>query len=199
MTDAQAYVQTMIDTCEGISAKDAAEKAGLSLSKKGDRYWSQCFLHDDKTASLVFYPDGRYHCFSCKASGDAVQLYRQMYNIPAVDAAKLLMSLFGLIAPSPTERQSAPIKPKASPLKLKETVERTRENRVDKLLRLKRTALEQINTIESKPTIGEGDRQKVFDLVGVVSSADVMLALIDSMTPAELVQWVSEGASINDL
>ena len=200
MTDAQAYVQALIESCKSISAKDAAERAGLALTQKGDRYWSKCFnKHTDKTESLVFYPDGRYYCFSCRASGDAVYLYQQMYNLPAVDAAKRLMSVFGMSPQSPTDVSASPIKPTVTAAQLKETVERTREKQVDKLLRLKRTAQNQIETIESKPILSESDRQKVFHLVGIMSSADVMLALIDAMTPADLAQWVAEGASIDGI
>jgi len=79
-----------------ISAKEAAERAGLVLARKGSRFWTCCPLHGEKTASLMFNEDGSWHCFGCNKGGDAIQLYAEMNDLGNFDAAVLLAQDFGI-------------------------------------------------------------------------------------------------------
>ncbi len=63
-----------------ISAADVARAAGLTLHRKGSRLWACCPLHREKTPSLCFYPDGKFHCFGCQAHGDAADLYKALHG-----------------------------------------------------------------------------------------------------------------------
>lgn len=63
-----------------IPAADVARAAGLTLTRKGTRLWACCPLHREKTPSMCFYPDGRYHCFGCSAHGDAADLYQALHG-----------------------------------------------------------------------------------------------------------------------
>ena len=58
---------------------EIAKRIGLEAQKKGGSWVASCPLHEDKTPSLSISPhkgrSGLWHCFSCGASGDAIELY----------------------------------------------------------------------------------------------------------------------------
>ena len=59
-----------------------------------------CAAHDDTDPSCHIYPDGRFHCFSCGASGDAVDFYALLKGIePGLDAAYALAEEFSIVLP----------------------------------------------------------------------------------------------------
>lgn len=195
--DKLKHPHMLFQICRMISAKEAAERAGLYLKKHGSRYWANCFLHDDKTPSLAFFEDGGFYCFSCHAGGDAVKLYELLYSLPPTDAAKRLLTDFGLAEPSKDDAKATPIKPRMTAADLQETVETIRERGIDELLVIKRKALKQIDIIEQNSDLSENDRQKVMDLEGIVGLADHQIAKIETLSPGDLVAWVAGGASIN--
>jgi hypothetical protein len=187
---------TIFDTCKDISAKDAADKAGIKLKKSGGKYWANCFMHTDKTPSMAFYDIGSFYCFSCKAGGDAVTLYKLLYGLSPVDAAKRLLSDFGrssehLAARPPVKRITA--------YQIKDATELIKERRISELLATKRMAQSQIDLIEQKGNLSEEEQQKVFELVAVTSAADSLIARLDLYPPAELVEWAAKGAKFNDI
>lgn len=61
----------------------------VDLKRKGfldNPYWiGLCPFHDDHNPSFVVYPT-RYKCFSCGASGDAIQFYRDHYGMSFTEA-----------------------------------------------------------------------------------------------------------------
>lgn len=58
---------------------------------ESNKRWAVCPFHDDKKPSLYLYPAERgYYCFSCSASGDAIDLVRKLYNYSFQDAVKHL-------------------------------------------------------------------------------------------------------------
>ena len=188
---------TWFDVGKGISAKDAADRIGIPLKQHGIRHVAKCFLHDEKTASLTFYDDGRFYCFSCKASGDAVELYKLYYKLDSSAAAKQLLADFGLSEPAP----GAPIARTKQPTAkdLQDSVEMVRERKVNELLTIKRKAEDQLILIEKKPVLNDAEKDKLYKLVATVSAAKELIARLDMLEPADLVKWVSEGASIDDL
>ena len=58
---------------------EIAKRLGLEAQKKGRSWVASCPLHEDKTPSLSISPhkgrSGLWHCFSCGASGDAIELF----------------------------------------------------------------------------------------------------------------------------
>ncbi len=188
---------TWFDVGKGISAKDAADRIGIPLKQHGIRHVAKCFLHDEKTASLTFYDDGRFYCFSCKASGDAVELYKLYYKLDSSAAAKQLLADFGLSEPAP----GAPIARTKQPTAkdLQDSVEMVRERKVNELLTIKRKAEDQLILIEKKPVLNDAEKDKLYKLVATVSAAKELIARLDMLEPADLVKWVSEGASIDGI
>ena len=86
----------LFEACRSIPAHEVAERAGLRLARRGSRYWACCPLHGERTASLCFFPDGRWKCFGCNAGGDAVALYAALHTLAPLEAARVLATEFGL-------------------------------------------------------------------------------------------------------
>ncbi len=63
------------------------------LRKVGQRWVGLCPFHAEKSPSFsVNAGDGLYHCFGCKASGDAITFLRQIEHMDFVDAVESLAS-----------------------------------------------------------------------------------------------------------
>ena len=73
-----------------LNATDIAIQAGLSLKKNGTRFWTCCPLHGEKTPSMCFFPDGKFHCFGCGAHGDAADLYAALNGVPLAEALRIV-------------------------------------------------------------------------------------------------------------
>lgn len=41
----------------------------LGVQQKGRRVVIRCPIHNEKSGSMVIYPDGSYYCFGCQAHG----------------------------------------------------------------------------------------------------------------------------------
>ena len=76
-------MQTVVD------AATVARNAGLDLRRNGSRLWTCCPIHGEKTASMCFFPDGRFHCFGCGADGDAADLYAALHGVPLAEALRI--------------------------------------------------------------------------------------------------------------
>lgn len=81
---------SLIEQAKRIPASAIAKEYGVTLIRRGPRYWACCPLHTDQHPSMCFYPDGSWHCFSCSAGGDSVALLASMMNLSQYDAAKLI-------------------------------------------------------------------------------------------------------------
>lgn len=183
---------TAFVACKAISVKDAADKAGLHLAQKGNKYWTNCPLHDDKTASLAVYDDGRgWYCFSCHAGGDAVKLYELLYNLSPVDAAKRLMADFAL---------SADYAPSGSidDYRLKQAY-KTRDKRCQELIDLCMTI--DLDLGKAKSALDDPNDQSLTDTIKQIDSIkrDIMAMFdrLNGMTDDALLEWVDKGASID--
>jgi len=181
----------LFDACKSIQASDAAERAGLTLKQRGTRYWSRCFMHEDKTESLVFYDDGRFYCFSCKASGDAVNLYELLYNLSATDAARRLMADYGLsVGDDEIKALKTDSVNRITARQLKDSAEMIRETRINELLTLRRRAEHDLKQ-------RKGD--DAFNLVAVISAVQDKIYRLELLDPADLVEWTAKGANIDEI
>ena len=63
----------------------------VSLKRVGSRHVGLCPFHTEKTPSFsVSGSDGFYHCFGCKASGDAITFLRETEQLDFTDAVEQL-------------------------------------------------------------------------------------------------------------
>lgn len=62
----------------------------VALRKVGQRWSGLCPFHNEKSPSFsVTATSGLYHCFGCKASGDAITFVREMEQTDFVGAIEL--------------------------------------------------------------------------------------------------------------
>ncbi|MDC1075053.1 DNA primase [Gammaproteobacteria bacterium] len=75
----------------------------VQLERIGGRYKAKCPFHGDgneKTPSFVVYEEtGSYHCFACKASGNAIHFLREYDGIDFMESVELLASHVGMEVP----------------------------------------------------------------------------------------------------
>ena len=84
---------TIFDLCQSIKAQDVAQRLGFPVVQRGSRSWILCPFHQEKSPSLLFYPDGKWRCFGCNEHGDAVAFYAKARNTTPYQAAKELLIL----------------------------------------------------------------------------------------------------------
>lgn len=85
----------LLSRARAVSSVEVAGMVGLALKRHGERYWACCPFHGEKTASMCFYPDGKWHCFGCNRSGDGIDLYRRMTGAGFIEAARVISRLDG--------------------------------------------------------------------------------------------------------
>ncbi len=67
------------------------------LQKKGKNHMGLCPFHDEKTPSFSVSEDKQlYHCFSCKASGNAITFVKETQGVGSAEAMKILAQRAGL-------------------------------------------------------------------------------------------------------
>lgn len=67
------------------------------LKKKGKYYWGCCPFHNEKTPSFhVREEEGRYHCFGCGATGDAITFTMETQGLDFPEAVKDLAERSGV-------------------------------------------------------------------------------------------------------
>ncbi len=120
---------SVFDAVRNISARDAAERAGLSLQLRGGKAWACCPLHGERTPSLRLYEDAErgWYCFGCHKGGDAAKLYAELYHLEPLDAARALAAAFGI----PTDGLAP--KPQPTAYNLRRALERWRADRLAKI------------------------------------------------------------------
>lgn len=73
---------------EGLDIIDVARRYGVQVVR-GNK--AHCPFHTDRTPSMSFYDNNqRFHCFSCEAGGDAVDLVGRLLNLSSQEALRLL-------------------------------------------------------------------------------------------------------------
>jgi DNA primase len=69
----------------------------VALKKSGRRWTGLCPFHGEKTPSFsVNAEEGRYYCFGCRVSGDAITFVREMQHLDFVDAVRQLADRAGV-------------------------------------------------------------------------------------------------------
>ncbi len=69
----------------------------VALKKSGRRWSGLCPFHAEKTPSFsVNAEEGRYYCFGCRASGDAITFVREVQHLDFVDAVRQLADRAGI-------------------------------------------------------------------------------------------------------
>jgi DNA primase len=69
----------------------------LALKRVGRRFVGLCPFHQEKTPSFNVNPElGRYHCFGCSESGDAISFVREVEHLDFVEAVERLASRAGI-------------------------------------------------------------------------------------------------------
>lgn len=84
-----------------VTPQAVAEAIGLSVVRKGSHTYCECPSHekrlgkrDSNVSNCVLTPHG-YHCFSCGAKGDVIQMVMDYCNMSFVKAAELISSITG--------------------------------------------------------------------------------------------------------
>ena len=80
---------------EAVSAEDAARLYGLRIDRSGK---ALCPFHDDHKPSMSFR-NGRFRCWSCGASGNAIDLILHLLGVDALSAVRRLDADFHLCLP----------------------------------------------------------------------------------------------------
>jgi DNA primase len=71
---------------------------GVALKNQSGHWVGKCCFHADSTPSLHVYPDNHYHCFGCKAHGDAITFVRETQGLGYVEGLRYLAGRFGIEA-----------------------------------------------------------------------------------------------------
>ena len=79
----------VFDRAREYSAEDVALQMGYKIT----RHMMVCPFHEDKNASLKFFPDGRYFCFGCLASGNATDFVKGVTGQSDIESAQAVLSL----------------------------------------------------------------------------------------------------------
>lgn len=80
---------------ERVSAQDIARYYGAEFDRRG---WCRCPFHDDHHASMSF-KNGRFRCWSCNVSGDAVDFTARLFGLKPLEAVRKLNDDFRLGLP----------------------------------------------------------------------------------------------------
>lgn len=95
---------------EAVSARDIAEMNNIPITRSG---YALCICHDEKTPSMKFFPDGRWHCFGCGKGGDSIAFAAELYGLAPLAAVERINTDFRLgldmkqREPTPEERREA--------------------------------------------------------------------------------------------
>ncbi|MCK4417064.1 MAG: DNA primase [Candidatus Latescibacteria bacterium] len=74
----------------------------VSLKKRGKNYFGLCPFHPEKTPSFSVNPEKQiYHCFGCKAGGNAFSFLMETQKISFLEAVRILAERAGVSLPEP--------------------------------------------------------------------------------------------------
>ena len=82
-----------------VTARDAAERMGMTISRNGSEYVTLCPWHNDTNPSLTLYDDngiGRCKCFACGNGGSSIDLVAQTERCSTTEACRKLADWFHL-------------------------------------------------------------------------------------------------------
>lgn len=177
---------SLFDSLRHISARDAAERAGLSLQLRGGKAWACCPLHGERTPSLRLYdePERGWYCFGCHKGGDAAKLYAELYHLEPLDAAKALAAAFGVPTDGP-----AP-KPQPTAYNLRRALERWRADRLAELREARRLAAGVCRCRVAACGFAAWDDQNFLDALSAMAWAEIETNRLETATLDELAEWM---------
>lgn len=117
---------------EQVTAQDAARHYGIAIDRHGK---ALCPFHNDHRPSMTF-KGGRFRCWVCGASGDAVDLVRGLFGGTYMDSLKRLNRDFSLNLPlggKSTPQQRAEAQERQRTKELHKKFEKWRENTINQL------------------------------------------------------------------
>ena len=80
-----------------IDLADLIASYGIDIRHNGSGIWCRCPFHNEKTPSFKIDPSsGRYHCFGCGESGDAIDFVMKQDGLSFGEAAKRLADKVGI-------------------------------------------------------------------------------------------------------
>ena len=91
-----------------------AQRFGFELSARRNLMVARCLLpsHEDTNPSFTVYPDQRFHCFGCGATGDVIDLFAVMTGRTIPETLKEMASSVetGAVGRKTVTRAPAPLK-----------------------------------------------------------------------------------------
>lgn len=94
-----------------IPLVEIAQRFGIELIKRGNRWQGLCPFHTEKTPSFFLFKE-KFKCFGCQWSGDAVSLVAKLNDLQPLEAARAIAEQFG-IPISDDEQLSAEVREQA--------------------------------------------------------------------------------------
>ena len=86
-----------VETVKQAADIVAIVEARTRLRKVGGRYTGLCPFHEERTPSFSVSPArGTYHCFGCRAGGDAISFVREIEGLDFVGAIEWLADRFNV-------------------------------------------------------------------------------------------------------
>ena len=97
-----AQIKDRADLLSIICSRRPDAAMGRAIRSQGRTVALRCPFHVEKSASLVVYTDDQhYHCFGCKASGDAIDAVQKLDGLNFMEAVQALAQEFGIVLPRP--------------------------------------------------------------------------------------------------
>lgn len=180
---------SIFDAVRHISAREAAERAGISLQLRGGKAWACCPFHGERTPSLRLHdePERGWCCFGCHKGGDAVKLYADLYRLEPIDAAKALATAFGIPIEGPA------LKPQPTAYNLQRALERFRRDRLDALREARRLA----DGVARCRAVAEGpeawSNPSFAAALTALAEADIEVEQWETATLEDLAAWMEAG------
>lgn len=85
---------TEIDRVKSSVAIEDIVARYLELTVRGQNYVARCPFHQDRTPSLVVFPATQtFHCFGCRAHGDALTFLMKIENLTFREAFRIFQQL----------------------------------------------------------------------------------------------------------
>lgn len=90
----QAELDRLREYCDIVAV--AEELGAVELRREGRRYRGCCMWHEERTGSMVLYPDqATYHCFGCGVCGDVIAMVVEQGGMDFLDAVRWLADRTG--------------------------------------------------------------------------------------------------------
>lgn len=95
---------TISDILEGIDLPDFIGEF-VTLTRRGTTHEGLCPFHAEETPSFKVFSD-HYHCFGCKAHGNALEFVMRQHGLSFPEAVRQLAARAGIILPDDNEQAS---------------------------------------------------------------------------------------------